>query len=146
MMNRNTHQRPITLLLVILMLLNPVASFAGQVYGSLSNEQMSSSILGSVRSSIPSAVQRNVQTNTEAPCHESSGDQVTNTKRLSTSTDDGDCCESSCLCGQSGGCHLPIGLLGLTNHAVVSSSSRYLMLDFYYTNPLSTAITFPPII
>lgn len=146
MMKRNAHQRTITLLLVTLMLLNPVASVAGQVYASLSNEQMSSSMQSSLHSSMPSAVQRNMQTNTDAPCHESSGDQVTNTKRLSTSTDDGDCCESSCLCGQSGGCHLPIGLLGLTNHAVLSSSSRYFMLDFYYTNPLSTAITFPPII
>ena len=146
MMKRNTQQRHVTLLLVILMLLNPVASFAGQVYASLSNEQISSSILSSLGSSIPSALQRDMQANTHAPCHESSGDQVINSKRLSTSTNDGDCCESSCLCGQSGGCHLPIGLLGLTNHAVLSSSSRYFMLDFYYTNPLSTAITFPPII
>lgn len=133
-MNFNFPQKLPSLVLLLVMLLNPILGLAGTLFLSENEIQLSQTVQSPTMA---------MSEESSENCHDHgiAGAQSDN----QTQNDDSECCEVPCMCGQSG-CHSPLAATDRTSFSFSSTADNFVLFGSFYINPSLSSLTPPPII
>lgn len=127
-MNRVFAKKSPSLVLLLVMLLNPILGMAGSLL---------------LEKNIQEVQSMNMSAEMSEGCHDHASTNSTSSDKDSTQKHS-ECCDEPCMCGQSG-CHSPAATVGSTSSSFDSHSSDFYSHAVNYLSPTLSSQT-PPII